>query len=350
MGRRRLGVVCLLDPPVGDEVDGLRRALGDVALARIRPHVTLVPPVNVTAASLDAALGCVHDAASAADGPLRLTVGPVRSFLPVNPVLLLGVGGDLAGLGAVRDAAFRPPLERRLAWPWVPHVTLADGVDPERIAAATDLLADYASVADIERVTLLEERRDQTGQRRWRPLADALLGGVAVVGRGGVELRLVTGRCADPASARLLRGDSGDSGGSGGSGGSADRSDSSKSDGGDGDVERGADDGAPWDARPLGDRLVVGAWAAPDPTGRAASAPAPASALVGAAVAWRDDAGGHVRVVVAPPERGRGIGSRLLAALETAARRQGWGHAALLGEGPAGFYRARSAWTVPVGR
>ena len=47
--RHRLGVAVVIDPPVADEINGLRRAVRDGALDRIAPHVTLVPPVNVPA-------------------------------------------------------------------------------------------------------------------------------------------------------------------------------------------------------------------------------------------------------------------------------------------------------------
>src|SRR5687767_10146098 len=47
MPKARLGVALLLTGQLGHEVDGLRRALGDGALGRIPPHLTLVPPVNV---------------------------------------------------------------------------------------------------------------------------------------------------------------------------------------------------------------------------------------------------------------------------------------------------------------
>ncbi|HET9690457.1 MAG TPA: 2'-5' RNA ligase family protein, partial [Acidimicrobiales bacterium] len=251
--RRRVGVVCPLEPPVAGWVDGLRRAVGDPAIDRIAPHVTLVAPVNVRDADLDCALDRLHAAAAAVDGPLHLTVGPPGSFLPANPVLVLEVGGDLDGLRAVRAAAFGPPLERPPAWPWVPHVTLADGLGAERIDAAAAALGAFEVVADAGTVALLEERRGVDGRRRWEPLADALLGGVATVGRGGLDVQLATGTVLSPVASALL-----------------------------GPI-----------GRPAVDRLVV--TARRDGT------------TVGAAVAWRDDDGGHVRVAVASGVRRQGV-------------------------------------------
>lgn len=192
--RRRLGVALVLDPPVADEVDGLRRAVGDPALGRIPAHLTLVPPVNVRRDTLPAALDRLRAAAASVPGPLRLTLGRPSTFLPANPVLYLAVGGDLEGLRHLRDAVFVPPLERPLTWPWVPHVTLADNATEERISSCLDALAGYSAVVSIDRVVILEEGAG----RVWSPLADANLGPPARIGTGGLPLDLVRGRLVDP--------------------------------------------------------------------------------------------------------------------------------------------------------
>lgn len=193
--RRRLGVAVLLDPPLSHEVDALRRAVGDPSLSRIPAHLTLVPPVNVRNDDLPAALAVLRHAASVTrPTPLTLTLGAVSTFLPANPVLYLDVGGDLDGLRALRDAVFAPPLERKLSWPWVPHVTLADGATEERIASALEAMKDYSAIATVDRVVILEEGPG----RIWSPLADAALGPPARIGTGGLTMELVRGRLVDP--------------------------------------------------------------------------------------------------------------------------------------------------------
>lgn len=191
--RRRLGVAVVLDPPVADEVDGLRRAVADPSLGRIPPHITLVPPVNVRRQDLPAALAALRRAAAGVR-PMQLTAGPVTTFLPANPVLYLRIGGEVDALRKLRDAVFVPPLERKLSWPWVPHVTLADGIAEDRIAAALQALDGYSSVAEVDRVVLLEEGPG----RVWSPLADVALGPPARVGTGGLVLELTGGRLVDP--------------------------------------------------------------------------------------------------------------------------------------------------------
>jgi 2'-5' RNA ligase len=294
--RRRLGVALLLDPPVDDAVDGLRRAVGDPSIGRVAAHLTLVPPVNVGAGQLPAALAAVRTAAAGQAGPLQLTLGPPATFLPANPVLYLDVGGDLDALRRLRDAVFVPPLRRALSWPWVPHVTLADTASEARIVAALAALDCFAVVTSVECVTVLQEHRD----RIWRPLADAALGPPAVIGRGGLAVEITRGRVIDPEVHRM--------------------------------IEDPLDGQAEW--RAIGPPIVLSARRE--------------GQVAGAGVAWRSDAGGQVVVTVAPGARRQGVGGMVLAHLEAAVRAAEWECPVLHAHGPAGFYRARSRWSVPA--
>ena len=172
----------LVPQPLAAEIDGLRRALGDGSLGRIPAHLTLVPPVNVREDEVPDALRVLR-AAAAATTPFTVELGPPATFSPVNPVVYLavdGVGRD--GVERLRDAVFRPPLERSLSWPFEPHVTIADEVlSTDRIAAALSSLRDYTVEVTFDRVALLE----QGESRVWRPIAEVPFEKPSIVGRGG---------------------------------------------------------------------------------------------------------------------------------------------------------------------
>lgn len=282
MPKHRLGVALLLRPPVAAEVDGLRRALGDGALGRIPPHLTLVPPVNVREDRMGEALGMLRSAAAGAR-PLSLVLGPAATFLPDNPVVYLAVTGDVGPLRGLRDSVFAEPLARSLTWPWVPHVTLADQAEPARIHAALVALDDYQVEVHLDRVHLLRE----SPGRVWEPIADARLGPPSVVGRGGLPLELTVSERPDPEAAAV------------------------------------AGAGRPFAVTARRDGAVVGV----------------ATVSVGA--------GGSGAVVtslvVAPGERGQGIGSHLLASVESLAAEQGCPSltASLPGDDAAAFLRHR---------
>jgi 2'-5' RNA ligase len=293
LARRRLGAALVLDPPAADEVDGLRRALGDRARTRIVPHLTLISPVNVRADDLPSALALLRDAAAAVPGPLELTLGPPATFLPDNPVLYLPVGGDVESLARMRAALFVEPLARPLGWPWVPHVTLADDAPPERISAATAVLDAFELTITCDRVVLLEEQHGEAG-RRWVPLADALLGPRTIVGRGGLPLELTTGHVVDPEAEALLDG---------------------------------------LDHHEIADN-VRQAWLGK--RGPGAYDPFPLlvvarreGSVVGIGAAWYQGGRGYLRVAVDAAQRGQGIGRHTRAELESRLAASGWGGAVL---------------------
>jgi 2'-5' RNA ligase len=279
MARLRLGVALLLPSPVAEEVDGLRRAVGDGSLARVPPHVTLVPPVNVRAENLSRGLAVVRAAAASTATELTVTLEAPTSFLPANPVLYLPLGGDVGAIDDLRRRVWEPPLTRDLTWPFVPHVTLADDAPEERIAAAVTALSAYRATVVFDRVQLLVERRPGP---RWHPLADTFFGPPAVVARGGpLAVEMVRSRLVDPDGANLL-------------------------------AAEGAELGWPEDPDYGGrDRLVV--------TARRAGE------VVGVAAGWLTSRGWQQAVVVASEHRAQGVGRHLQAALASAAADWGIG-------------------------
>lgn len=181
--------------PAATEIDGLRRALGDASLGRMPAHVTLVPPVNVR--DVDGALAIVREAA-ARSRPIRVRIGPPRTFLPDSPVVYLEVGGDLEAVESLHADVMRAPLARSLPWPFVPHVTLVDEADPRTVPFVVDRLAGYEIDCVLDSVDLLEEGDD----RVWRTLESLRLEAPAVVGRGGLPLEISVSREADLEAAR----------------------------------------------------------------------------------------------------------------------------------------------------
>ena len=255
MPKQRLGVALLIPAPYDRAVNALRVALGDPALGRIPPHLTLVPPVNVREDRMDDAHRVLRNAASATK-PFELVIGPPATFLPVNPVLYLDVGGEVDALLALRDRVFTEPLSRDLTWPFVPHVTIADEAVPERIEAALTAMQSFRIRITFERVHLLREGPG----RVWGPIADATFASPAVIGRGGLELELSVTERPD-AEAMSLR-----------------------------------------------DRRPFAITARRD------------GGVVGVAHGWTRDGVTHVDdLVVAEPDRGQGIGSHLAAAVRSLA-------------------------------
>ncbi len=271
MPRVRLGVALLIPPHHDREIDGLRRALGDPALDRILPHLTLVPPVNVREDDLVDAARVLREA-GAATRPFRVQLGPAASFLPENPVLYLAVGDGADQVQVLRDQVFHPPLERKLTHAFVPHVTIADEADPSRIEAALVAIGEYRIEVTFERVHLLQEREG----RRWDPIGDFPFAAPAVIGRGGLELELTVSKRHDP-------------------------------------------DATAFQARewPAADLAVFGTTELPNPVAISARRD---GVVVGLASGYVSSSHGHLEeLIVAADTRHEGVGSKLLAAFESKA-------------------------------
>jgi 2'-5' RNA ligase/N-acetylglutamate synthase-like GNAT family acetyltransferase len=189
------------------EIDGLRRALSSPDIDRIRPHVTVVPPVNVREGEVAEACAVVRSAA-AESPPLALELGPAASFLPVNPVCYLAVTGSdraLALLSTLSRRLARGPLgppASRAVQPFVPHVTVKRNMEPGQLASALTVLAGYRTQVVFEDVTVLEY---DEAERRWNSLLAVALRRPVTVGRGGVEIELSLSRQLDPVALEWSR-------------------------------------------------------------------------------------------------------------------------------------------------
>jgi hypothetical protein len=127
--------------------------------------------------------------------PFTVKVGPPGTFEPVTPTAYLEVSGDGA---AVVHRLYRDlraePFVRPAVHEFVPHVTISNDCPPERMAAVLAALADYEVDVPCTTVSLLEHRSE--GPHLWNPIADVVLGSLAIVGRGGYELELCTSTLA----------------------------------------------------------------------------------------------------------------------------------------------------------
>jgi 2'-5' RNA ligase len=202
MPRQRFAIALLVPEPAATEIDGLRRALGDPGLTKVAPHITLIPPVNVSVDDVPDVLAGVR-AAAASTPPITLQLGPPATFSPVNPVVYLAVGGEQAGaLHALRLALREGPLERPQVHEFVPHVTMTEDCAGDRIPAALEALHDYTIEVDIERLHVLQDHTD--GPRRWNAVADAVFERPLVVGTGGLPMHISVSALADPEVAPLF--------------------------------------------------------------------------------------------------------------------------------------------------
>ena len=183
----------------------LRRALADPRLDVLPPHLTLIPPINVTDDAFAEGRALLRSVASSSE-PFELEVGPASTFAPVTPTVHLDLGGDTGPLHALRTRLRSGPFERPDGRSFHPHVTLREELVDPPPALAAEILAGRLGPWLVDRLQLLEQRRDEADRRCWVPVAEEPFGPAAVVGRGGVELELRATTLVPEEAAALLGG------------------------------------------------------------------------------------------------------------------------------------------------
>ncbi|MGW6687603.1 2'-5' RNA ligase family protein [Streptomyces sp. NPDC054961] len=169
MGTVTLGVSIAVPEPYGSSLQQLRAGFGDAAAHGIPTHVTLVPPTEVAADRLPEIRA--HLAAVAAGSrPFVMRLAGTGTFRPLSPVVFVQIAEGGPGCtrlqGRVRDP--QGPLNRELAFPYHPHVTVAHGISEEAMDLAFSTLADYAADWVCEGFALYEQGSDGV----WRKLRE----------------------------------------------------------------------------------------------------------------------------------------------------------------------------------
>ena len=133
-GLDRVGIVVPIPEPQAAQLTAVRRASGD-PYAEVPPHLTLLTGIPVS--DWNAVVEHVAAVASRAE-PFTVRFSGTDTFRPLTPVVFARVeagGRDCSELyAALQDG----PLSAPSAFPFVPHVTLAQGV-PNDVLDAVQL-------------------------------------------------------------------------------------------------------------------------------------------------------------------------------------------------------------------
>ncbi|HUA85125.1 MAG TPA: 2'-5' RNA ligase family protein [Bryobacteraceae bacterium] len=127
-------LVSYLPQPLAGFLDRLRIEL--VAHCAAKAHVTILPPRPLLISPDEAwreLVDGVHDFP-----PIRVELGRVEVF-PVTQVLYLSITAGHAELRQLHQALNRGRLRFAEPFPYHPHLTLAQDLEPHQVAAGVDL-------------------------------------------------------------------------------------------------------------------------------------------------------------------------------------------------------------------
>jgi len=161
---RVIGVAIEIPERWGTELTNWRAKVGDPQAHLVPPHVTLLPPTQLTAdesAAAERHLESVADARQPFDMHLRGT----GTFQPVSDVVFVVVDRGISGCEVLEAAVRSGPLHRPIEYPYHPHVTVAHALPDDALDRAYEGLAGFEAHFVVGGFTLFEHGDDGV----WRP-------------------------------------------------------------------------------------------------------------------------------------------------------------------------------------
>ena len=177
MPRRDFGVAIGLPEPYTSQLQAWRERLGDPGASGIPPHITLLPPTALH----DEQLADVEEhlrRVAEAEEPFVVHLRGSGTFRPVSPVVFVPLARGISDCERVEAQVRSGPLERRLSFPYHPHVTVAHDLPPAALDEAFEALASFEARFTVWGFTLFEQGPDQV----WRPQRDYPFGGGGLPG------------------------------------------------------------------------------------------------------------------------------------------------------------------------
>lgn len=166
------GVAITVPEPHGALLQDARERFGDPLARFIPPHVTLLPPTEISAETLEAFTK--HLAVVAAGhAPFTMTLSGTGTFRPLSPVVFVQVSSGISQCELLETAVRGGPVERSLDFNYHPHVTVAHNLAADQLDAAFDGLVGFRCTFTVRTFELYDQDDDGV----WRPLSSFPLGG-----------------------------------------------------------------------------------------------------------------------------------------------------------------------------
>lgn len=162
---RTVGVALPVPDPWGSRIQQARRGYGEERAALIPTHITLLPPTPATEEQIGALYQHL-EALAAGFPPFRVVLRGTGSFRPVSEVVFIQVAQGVSPCEQLESAVRSGPIDRELAFPYHPHVTVAHDLPSDVLDRAFNDLADFAADFVATHFTLYAHDGDEA----WRPV------------------------------------------------------------------------------------------------------------------------------------------------------------------------------------
>jgi 2'-5' RNA ligase len=147
--------------PWAAQLRAARASYGDPQADHVPPHVTLVPPTCIDAASLNDVETLIREACRIR-GAFTMHLRGTATFRPVSPVVHIQVVRGVSDCEQLERALLAGPLAQELFFPYHPHVTVAQGVPDAELDRAFADLARFEAVFPVRDICLFTQQPDGT--------------------------------------------------------------------------------------------------------------------------------------------------------------------------------------------
>jgi len=165
--RRLLGVLISVPEPFANEIDRWRRELKDPIAPLVEPHITLLPPLEVTRELFADVATHLADVASRHE-PFDVQLKGTDTFRPTTPTAFVQVVQGTAELTTLAADVNGGPLKHTPEFPYHPHVTIAHFVPDAVLDAAQQALAEFEATFTVAEFGLYVPDPDGHWQRTTR--------------------------------------------------------------------------------------------------------------------------------------------------------------------------------------
>lgn len=166
------GVAITVPEPHGAMLQDARERFGDPLARSIPPHVTLLPPTEIDATSLDAFEEHLAQVARR-HAPFEMVLSGTGTFRPLSPVVFIQVSTGISQCELLERGVRSGPVQRHLEFNYHPHVTVAHHLDDADLDAAFDELVGFRCSFGVVSIDLFH----QTDDGVWRPRSTFALKG-----------------------------------------------------------------------------------------------------------------------------------------------------------------------------
>ena len=126
-----VGVAVAVPEPYATDLRAHRASFGDPAADTVPTHVTLLPPTLLECGDMADVQSHLEVVARRHRAfPMRLR--GTGTFRPVSPVVFVTVARGISECELLSESVCSGPLDRELAFPYHPHVTVAHDVSDQR--------------------------------------------------------------------------------------------------------------------------------------------------------------------------------------------------------------------------